>query len=82
MHYTKECIGGKRVKKQINSHQHPVMALQKYRERTGIAAKIINVQMASTRTTINDPEDPNALEIIGFDTSAPQVISEFIGDDW
>jgi 60 kDa SS-A/Ro ribonucleoprotein len=62
--------------------QHPVVALQKYRDRTGIPSKVINVQMASTRTTNNDPGDALALEMVGFDTTAPQIISEFIGGAW
>ena len=62
--------------------QHPVVALQKYRDRTGIPSRVINVQMASTRTTNNDPEDALALEMVGFDTTAPQVISEFISGAW
>jgi len=62
--------------------QHPVEALQKYRDRTGIAAKVINVQMAATRTMNNDATDPLSLEMVGFDTTGPQIISEFISGAW
>lgn len=60
------------------AYYHPSQALAEYRKRTGIAARIINVQMTSTHVTNNDPNDGLAMEVIGFDTTAPQVISEFV----
>ncbi len=56
---------------------HPVQALNEYRRRTGIAARMINVQMTATQVTNNDPDDGLAMEVIGFDTTAPSVISAF-----
>jgi 60 kDa SS-A/Ro ribonucleoprotein len=57
---------------------HPVHALREYRERSGIHAKFIVVAMTPTGFTITNPEDPGSLEVVGFDTSTPQAISEFI----
>jgi 60 kDa SS-A/Ro ribonucleoprotein len=56
---------------------HPGQALRMYRERMGIAAKLIVVAMASNGFTIADPDDAGMLDVVGFDTATPQVISEF-----
>jgi 60 kDa SS-A/Ro ribonucleoprotein len=57
---------------------HPVQALRDYREKTGIDAKLIVVAMTSTGFTIADPNDKGMLDVVGFDTSAPNIISNFI----
>ena len=57
--------------------RHPFQALQLYRKETGIQAKMIVVGMTSNNFTIADPSDPNMLDVCGFDTTTPQVISEF-----
>jgi 60 kDa SS-A/Ro ribonucleoprotein len=59
---------------------HPVQALRTYRERTGIAAKLVVVAMASNGFSIADPEDAGMLDVVGFDTATPQVIAEFVSD--
>lgn len=58
-------------------HVKPVQALDQYRQRTGIAAKLIVVGMTATGFTIADPGDPGMLDVVGFDASAPGVMSEF-----
>lgn len=57
---------------------HPTQALRQYREKTGINAKNIIVGMTSSDFSINDPTDPNGLDIVGFSTDTPKVISTFI----
>lgn len=56
---------------------HPAQALQEYRRRTGINAKLIVVGMVSNGFSIADPNDPGMLDVVGFDTATPTVISEF-----
>jgi 60 kDa SS-A/Ro ribonucleoprotein len=56
---------------------HPVHALRQYRERTGIAAKLVVVGMASNGFTIADPVDAGMLGVVGFDTATPGLISDF-----
>jgi 60 kDa SS-A/Ro ribonucleoprotein len=56
---------------------HPVEALRTYRERTGIAAKLVVVGMTSTGFTIADPEDAGTLDVVGFDAAAPALIADF-----
>jgi 60 kDa SS-A/Ro ribonucleoprotein len=56
---------------------HPAQALRRYRERTGIDAKLTVVAMVSNGFSIADPDDPGMLDVVGFDTAAPQLISDF-----
>jgi 60 kDa SS-A/Ro ribonucleoprotein len=56
---------------------HPVQALQRYRERSGIAAKLTVVAMTSTGFSLADPRDAGMLDVVGFDTAAPQLIADF-----
>jgi 60 kDa SS-A/Ro ribonucleoprotein len=58
---------------------HPVQALQEYRRKTGIPAKLIVVGMVSNHFSIADPNDAGMLDVVGFDTAVPQVMSDFIG---
>ena len=56
---------------------HPVQALTQYREKTGIPAKLVVVGMTSNGFTIADPADAGMMDVVGFDTATPQVISDF-----
>ena len=56
---------------------HPVQALRRYRERTGIPARLVVVAMVSNGFTIADPEDAGMLDVVGFDTATPQLIADF-----
>jgi 60 kDa SS-A/Ro ribonucleoprotein len=58
---------------------HPAQALRAYRERMGIAAKLIVVAMTSNGFSIADPDDAGMLDVVGFDSATPNVISDFIG---
>lgn len=55
----------------------PVQALEQYRQRSGINARLVVVGMTSTGFSIADPNDAGMLDVVGFDTSAPQIISGF-----
>ncbi len=56
---------------------HPAQALRQYRERMGIPAKLVVVGMASNGFSIADPKDAGMLDVVGFDTAAPQVLADF-----
>ncbi|NDG64524.1 MAG: TROVE domain-containing protein, partial [Planctomycetes bacterium] len=60
---------------------HPQVALEQYRKSTGIDAKLIVVGMASNCLSIADHKDPNTLNLAGFDTSTPNLISMFINGE-
>lgn len=59
---------------------HPVQALRQYREKTGIPAKLVVVGMVSNGFSIADPDDAGMLDIVGFDTATPQLMSDFARD--
>jgi 60 kDa SS-A/Ro ribonucleoprotein len=56
---------------------HPSQALVRYREKMGIDARLVVVGMTSTGFSIADPNDAGMMDVVGFDTSAPNVISGF-----
>jgi 60 kDa SS-A/Ro ribonucleoprotein len=56
---------------------HPVQALRQYRDKMGIPAKLIVVAMTSNGFTIADPDDAGMLDVVGFDTAVPQLMSDF-----
>ena len=60
---------------------HPQVALEEYRKHTGIDAKLIVVGMAANCLSIADHKDPNTLNLAGFDTSTPNLISMFINGE-
>lgn len=57
---------------------HPVQALEAYRQRTGIGAKLVVVGMTSTGFSIANPADAGMLDVVGLDTSVPAVIADFV----
>jgi 60 kDa SS-A/Ro ribonucleoprotein len=56
---------------------HPAQALQDYRQASGIAARLVVCGMVSNEFSIADPADPGMLDVVGFDTATPQLISDF-----
>lgn len=60
--------------------QHPIRAVDEYRRKMGIAAKLVVVAMASNRYTLARPSDPLNLDVVGLDPSVPNVIAQFLRD--
>lgn len=56
---------------------HPHEALKRYRAKHVGDAKLIVAGTSATDFTIADPSDPGMLDIVGFDSAAPQLISNF-----
>ena len=76
---------------------HPIQALQKYREATGIPSRFIVNSMTATEFSIAkssrgrryfggqaqalaDPNDGGMLDVVGLDSAAPKIMSDFIRD--
>jgi len=59
---------------------HPSAALRRYREATGIAARLAVVGLTSMGFTIADPKDPGMLDVVGFDSATPALIGDFVAD--
>lgn len=62
---------------ECNRGKQPSALLQQYRDSVGRDTKMIVVGMTSTGFSMADPSDPRQLDIVGFDSTGPQVISEF-----
>ncbi len=56
---------------------HPALALETYREARGLSAKLVVVGMTSNGFAIANPNDAGMLDVVGFDTSTPLVLSDF-----
>jgi 60 kDa SS-A/Ro ribonucleoprotein len=56
---------------------HPAQALRAYRRASGIEARLVVVGMVSDGFSIADPADAGMLDVVGFDTATPQLISDF-----
>lgn len=59
--------------------QHAFQALRSYRKSSGIQdARLIAVSMVANSSTIADPKDPYMLDVVGFDTNVPMLVTDFI----
>jgi 60 kDa SS-A/Ro ribonucleoprotein len=56
---------------------HPCQALNDYRQRTGIPARLAVVGMVSNGFSIADPNDAGMIDFVGFDTATPAVLADF-----
>lgn len=62
--------------------RHPQQALDEYRRKVNPGARMVNVATSPYRGRVSDPEDPGVLEVVGFDTSTPDIISGFVRGDF
>lgn len=56
---------------------HPTVALDEYRQKMGVGARLIVVGLTATGFTIADPNRSDMLDVVGFDTAAPNVMTAF-----
>jgi 60 kDa SS-A/Ro ribonucleoprotein len=56
----------------------PHEALKQYRQSMGIDAKLICVAATATEYSVADPNDAGSMDVVGFDSAVPQLISEFV----
>lgn len=62
---------------EVNSGTHPSKALKEYRQKTGIAARMVVMGMAANNFSIADPLDSGMLDVVGFDSNTPKMVSDF-----
>lgn len=55
----------------------PAQALREYREWSGIEARLVVVGLTATDFTIADPSDAGMLDVAGFDSALPTVVTDF-----
>jgi 60 kDa SS-A/Ro ribonucleoprotein len=56
---------------------HPHQALRQYRDWSGSDARLAVVGLTATDFTIADPADPGMLDIAGFDSALPTLLTDF-----
>jgi 60 kDa SS-A/Ro ribonucleoprotein len=57
---------------------HPTQALNDYRKNKNPKAKSVVIGMTATSFSIADPNDAGMLDVVGFDTNVPSIISDFV----
>ena len=57
---------------------HPAQALRQYRSEFVGDAKAVVVGMTSNGFTLADPNDRGMMDVVGFDTTVPAVIADFV----
>jgi len=57
---------------------HPAQALRQYRDESVGDAKAVVVGKNSNGFTLADPKHRGRLDVVGFDTSVPAVIADFV----
>lgn len=57
---------------------HASLELKRYRQETGINAKMIVAGFTATSSSIADPTDPRMLDCVGFDKDLPAIINDFV----
>lgn len=57
---------------------HPTQALNDYRKNKNSKAKSVVIGMTATSFSIADPNDAGMLDVVGFDTNVPSIISDFV----
>jgi 60 kDa SS-A/Ro ribonucleoprotein len=56
---------------------HPIQALNKYRREMNIPAKLLVVGCTATEFSIADPNDAGMMDVVGFSTDTPNIMSMF-----
>jgi 60 kDa SS-A/Ro ribonucleoprotein len=57
---------------------HADEALRRYRQWSGIDAKLVVGGVTATGFTLADPNDAGMLDVVGFDSATPNLIADFI----
>lgn len=56
---------------------HVHQAIEEYRKRVNSETRVVVAGMTATECTVLDPSDPKSLNVAGFDSAAPRVMSDF-----
>ena len=58
-------------------HVHPHVALQQYRQASGLPAKLAVVSLLANPFSIAAPDDAGMIDLVGFDAAAPALMADF-----
>lgn len=59
-------------------NRHPIQALNEYRMKVGIPAKMVVISMTATNSSIGDPQDGGVLDVVGLSADTPRLVNDFI----
>lgn len=62
---------------EVNRGHHVPDVLRRYRHEMGVDAKLVVLATTATRFSIADPSDPGMLDIAGFGSDVPALLTEF-----
>jgi 60 kDa SS-A/Ro ribonucleoprotein len=74
-----ECFSVHTDSETNSNREQPAAALQRYRQKLGISAKLAVCAYSATGFTIADPKDSGMLDCVGLDASLPRVLLDFFG---
>jgi 60 kDa SS-A/Ro ribonucleoprotein len=57
-------------------HVHPWQALESYRQKSGIDARLQVIAVAPTEFYVADPDDPRQLDVSGLDSAVPRLLAD------
>ena len=57
---------------------HPHVALEQFRQKLGRDAKLVVAGLTASPFTIANPADPGMMDVVGFDTAMPAIMSDFM----
>lgn len=60
---------------------HPYRALEMYRQKSGIGAKLVDICMTTNGGSLGDQSDDGCLDVVGFSTTTPTVVQNFLLDN-
>lgn len=63
---------------EVNQGRHIHRDLQAYRQSSGKVGRMVVVGMTATQFTIADPSDPGMMDVVGFDSAVPKVVTDFM----
>jgi 60 kDa SS-A/Ro ribonucleoprotein len=66
---------------EVNSGKNPTAVFKDYRDKINPRAKLIVVAFTAGKFTIANPNDRGMLDMVGFDSAAPEIMREFILDN-
>lgn len=66
---------------EANSGIHAYRALENYRQKMGIPARMQTIMTTPTRFALADPDDPGSLDVSGFDAAVPVLLADHARGD-
>lgn len=63
---------------EVNSGSNLATEVQRYRARTGRKGTMTVMGMTATEFSLADPNDSKMLDVVGFDSAAPKVVTDFM----